>query len=217
MIDLSKIVKPLVWLPDSMRGSYPDRLRASTPSGFGDYSVAGSRKQDKWQWFRNGHFVDGHHHHAPMPLEAAKAAAQADYTARILAALDTEAIEARADLDAALAPAQPAPSDWNAVIEAAKRLLALHDGFWAGADTDKDNAHRLHVAAAFGAQAFAVCPMPDARPAAMVRALLLALIDQMHPDLDYLRAKNIAVPVNTLKRPGEDAYRAIRAQNEEPK
>jgi len=93
MTDFSKLVKPLVWLPDSMKGSYPDRLRAGMPGGVGDYSVAGSRKQDKWQWFRNGHFVYGHHHHAPMPLEAAQAAAQADYTARILAALDTDAIE----------------------------------------------------------------------------------------------------------------------------
>ena len=80
-------VKSLVWKPDAMKGSYPDRLRAVMPCGSGDYSVAGSRKQDKWQWFRNGYFVEGHQLHAPMPLETAKAAAQADYEARIRAAI----------------------------------------------------------------------------------------------------------------------------------
>ncbi len=80
-------VKPLVWRPDTMKGSYPDRMKAIMPCGSGDYSVAGSRAQGKWQWFRNGYFVDGHQLHAPMSLDAAKVAAQADYEARILSAL----------------------------------------------------------------------------------------------------------------------------------
>ena len=100
---------------------------------------------------------------------------------------DTEYV--RADLaEAQLAEALAVPS----ITEAAQAMLDLHDGFMSGADVDKKAADRLHLAAAFGAQAFAVCPIPEARPGAMLRALLVALIDPMHPDLDYLRAKNVA-------------------------
>lgn len=88
-------VKPLVWQPDTTKGSYPDRMKAIMPCGSGDYSVAGSRKQDKWQWFRNGYFVDGHQLHTPMPLDAAKAAAQADYDARILSAIHVNEAQKR--------------------------------------------------------------------------------------------------------------------------
>jgi hypothetical protein len=78
---------------------------------------------------------------------------------------------------------------------AGRDMLALHDGFLSGADVDRPAANRLHLAASFGAQAFAVCPIPDARPAAMIRAIALALIDPMHSDLDYLRRVNMARPV----------------------
>ena len=95
-------VKSLVWKPDAMKGSYPDRLRAVMPCGSGDYSVAGSKKQDEWQWFRNGYFVDGHQLHDPIPLEAAKAAAQSDYTARILDALTPTSVDASQPADPAV-------------------------------------------------------------------------------------------------------------------
>jgi hypothetical protein len=80
-------MQPLVWEKDSLKGSYPTRFLAKMPCKSGDYSVAGSERKNLWQWFRNGYFVDGQRLHEPMPLRAAKAAAQADYEARILAAL----------------------------------------------------------------------------------------------------------------------------------
>lgn len=81
-------IKPLVWHRDNLKGSYPARFRAEMPCKSGDYTLAGSERENLWQWFRNGYFVDRHQLHKPMPLEAAKAAAQADYEARILAALE---------------------------------------------------------------------------------------------------------------------------------
>jgi hypothetical protein len=78
------------------------------------------------------------------------------------------------------------------LIEAGRAMLDLHDDFLAGKDVDTKEADHLFLAASFGAQAFAVCPIPEARPSAMLRAFLTALIDPMHPDLDYLRAKNVA-------------------------
>jgi len=80
-------VKPLEWVKDTMPNAAPQRYRAATHDGTGDYSVSGSKNSDAWQWFRNGYFVDGHQHHKPMPLDAAKAAAQADYDARIRSAI----------------------------------------------------------------------------------------------------------------------------------
>lgn len=81
-------VRALVWHKDTLSGSYPQRYKADMPCGSGDYSLAGSERENLWQWYRNGYFVNGHQMHKPMPLEAAKAAAQSDYEARILAALD---------------------------------------------------------------------------------------------------------------------------------
>ncbi len=92
-------------------------------------------------------------------------------------------------------PAVTVPQGVDALQAAGRHMLALHDGFLSGADVDIAAAKRLHLAASFGAQAFAVCPIPDARPAAMMRAIALALIDPMHPNLDYLRMVNMARPV----------------------
>jgi hypothetical protein len=92
-------------------------------------------------------------------------------------------------------PAVTAPDAPDALQAAGRHMLALHDDFLRGGDVDIAAANRLHLAASFGAQAFAVCPIPDARPAAMMRAIALALIDPMHPDLDYLRRVNMARPV----------------------
>ena len=85
--DLPPKVKPLVWQRDSLPNSAPQRYRAEVPGGMGDYSVTGSERKNEWQWFRNGYFADGHQHHKAMTIEAAQAAAQADYETRILAAL----------------------------------------------------------------------------------------------------------------------------------
>ena len=84
---------------------------------------------------------------------------------------------------------KPAPA--VTVQEAARVMLAVHDGFMAGEPYEKTEADRLFLAASFGAQAFAVCPQSEARPSAMLRALLLALIEPTDPQLDYLRAKNV--------------------------
>lgn len=78
------------------------------------------------------------------------------------------------------------------IRDAAQMLLALHDGFLAGRDVDMADAKTVGIASAFAAQAYAVCPHRDAAPSAMTRAFLMALIDPMHPDLDYLRAQNVA-------------------------
>ena len=85
-------------------------------------------------------------------------------------------------------------------IAAARHLLAINDDFMAGKDVDADAAKRLGLASAFGAQAFTVCPQLNARPSAMLRALLLAIIDPTHPDLDYLRAINKVRAVPSLPK-----------------
>lgn len=88
------------------------------------------------------------------------------------------------------------------IRDAAQMMLELHDGFLDGRDVDMADAKTLGLASAFAAQAYAICPMRDAAPSAMTRAFLLAVIDPMHPDLDYLRAQNVARLVS-------DAIRAI--------
>ena len=81
-------VKKLEWKDETAKYSYPHRYRAETPCGSGDYSVAGSKSKDEWQWFRNGNFVAGHYGHKPMPLEEAMQCAQNDYERRILAGVE---------------------------------------------------------------------------------------------------------------------------------
>ncbi len=81
------MIKPLVWRLDSGRHGYPMRYRAKTHCGTGDYTIAGSEARNEWQWFRDGCFAKGHYGHKPMPIDAAKAAAQSDYESRIRAAL----------------------------------------------------------------------------------------------------------------------------------
>ena len=51
-------------------------------------------------------------------------------------------------------------------------------------------AHRLVVAAIFGAAAYEKSTDGDAAPIAMMRAILLAMKDPMSTDLDYLRARH---------------------------
>ena len=80
-------VKPLVWSDECRKNSFPDRWQAEMPCGAGDYTVAGSTRKNEWRWYRNGHYVVGFYDQEPTTIEAAKAAAQADYTRRILDAL----------------------------------------------------------------------------------------------------------------------------------
>jgi hypothetical protein len=130
-------VNALVWEKDSLKGSYPTRFRANMPCKSGDYSVAGSERANLWQWFRNGYFVDGHQTYEPMTLNAAKAAAQADYKARILAAIDTQT-EPR---DAAVAR----------LVEAASEQLAYMD--MCGDKGDLERNLRAAIAAVKGGEA----------------------------------------------------------------
>lgn len=76
------------------------------------------------------------------------------------------------------------------IDDAAAALLAVHDDFLAGRDVDRALADKLHRATIFGAAAYDACPMADAATAVMVRAFLIALIDPMNPQLDYLRAQS---------------------------
>ena len=80
-------VKPLVWSDECRKNSFPDRWQAEMPCGAGDYTVAGSTRKNEWRWYRNGRYVVGFYDQEPTTIEAAKAAAQADYTRRILDAL----------------------------------------------------------------------------------------------------------------------------------
>ena len=80
-------VKPLVWSDECRKNSFPDRWQAEMPCGAGDYTVAGSTRKNEWRWYRNGRDVVGFYDQEPTTIEAAKAAAQADYTRRILDAL----------------------------------------------------------------------------------------------------------------------------------
>ena len=80
-------VKPLVWGDECRKNSSPDRWYAEMPCGSGDYTVAGSTRKNEWRWYRNGRYVVGFYDKEPTTIEAAKAAAQADYTRRILDAL----------------------------------------------------------------------------------------------------------------------------------
>ena len=54
--------------------------------------------------------------------------------------------------------------------------------------TKGQQANRLIVASLFGAAAYDKAIDGDAAPFAMLQALLLAMKDPAHPDLDYLRA-----------------------------
>lgn len=80
-----------------------------------------------------------------------------------------------------------------AVVEDAGRdLLDIHDRFLSGKTVDDQAQRRIFMAECFGAAAYERCQFADAAPAAMARALFLALMDPTHPDLDYLRGNATA-------------------------
>jgi hypothetical protein len=73
---------------------------------------------------------------------------------------------------------------------AVKELLDSYDAFLAAMEMDDADMNRFHAvcdAINFGAAAYEAGEGHQAAHA-MGRAFLLALIDQSHPDLDYLRA-----------------------------
>lgn len=69
--------------------------------------------------------------------------------------------------------------------------LAAHDAFMAGeplTGQQRELARSFAQAACYGAAALAASQGLDHGPTAMARAFVQALIDPLHPDLDYLRA-----------------------------
>ena len=109
-------VKPLEWVKHPSR----DIWRCYTM--LGAYKVFGVGAQPSWDFDA----IDGQKSEVAASVEAAKAAAQADYERRILAALE------------------PAPdhSDWNAAIEAAALTAfdcVFYDSAGSGFDEDKFN------------------------------------------------------------------------------
>lgn len=74
-------------------------------------------------------------------------------------------------------------------IEAAARLMLSNEtAFMSGLPFDADLQILVARAAVFGAAAYEAAPCDDSGTYAMVRSILTALIDPLHPDLDYLRA-----------------------------
>jgi hypothetical protein len=81
MSDLAKLVKPLVWVENPDNGE--QGWLGGSDAGIGPVYHA---TDDAWSCHR------GMFWHDASSIEAAKAAAQADYTARIIAALDLEVL-----------------------------------------------------------------------------------------------------------------------------
>ena len=104
---------------------------------------------------------------------------------------DTEYV--RADLHAeaieAIRTPSPTPTTPVTVQEAARVLLNVLHG-WDDGTGNRDEWLKLMLAAAFGAQAFTVTPLHDAKVLAMLRAFLTAAVDDSDPDLDWLRGCN---------------------------
>lgn len=84
-----------------------------------------------------------------------------------------------------------ATKEATSVQDAAQRLLSAYDASMSGEGATPDqrtDAAAVRLCAAYGAAAFMAAPDQDHGAHAMARAFLLALIDPLHPDLDYLRA-----------------------------
>lgn len=134
------------------------------------------------------------------PEQMREAAARlADIAAKTLAknapmiSRDTGVNQMFSDLASAIRsiPIAPHPAtDWTTC--AADMLRVWDTWFGGSANGDHAAADRLAIASAFAAQAFEHAASSgitaDGAPTALLRAFLLAMIDQLHPDLDYLRA-----------------------------
>lgn len=70
-------------------------------------------------------------------------------------------------------------------------MLDVYDRFMAGGsitDSDRKQVDHIASAAAFGAAAYEAGMDADQGTHAMMRSIMLAMVDPTHPDLDYLRA-----------------------------
>lgn len=76
------------------------------------------------------------------------------------------------------------------ITMAARQMLTNHDAFMGGDPCDEAMERRLDLAACFGSEALAHGMCEGSGTNAMIRAILIALIDPMDPQLDYLRACN---------------------------
>lgn len=80
--------------------------------------------------------------------------------------------------------------------QSAKGALKALDGFMSGAEVtaeQKDLESKVTIAGSFAAAAYDHhLPKGGGEYHALTRAFLLALIDPLHPDLDYLRSDPMA-------------------------
>lgn len=83
-------------------------------------------------------------------------------------------------------------------------MLDLYDRFMTGAGITKAERKQVnHIAraASFGATAYQMRMDDDRGTHVMMRSILVALMDWMHPDLDYLRADPEAAALARLDQP----------------
>jgi len=84
-----------------------------------------------------------------------------------------------------------------------QQLLETYDKFMAAepiTDAEKQVSDAVAVAACFGVSAYEAGMNAHHGTHAMLRSFLLALIDPLHPDLDYLRADPASGAVERAKR-----------------
>lgn len=83
------------------------------------------------------------------------------------------------------------------------QLLAAHERFMSGQPislSEKTAADSVALAACFAATALNRAMTVESGIAALTRAFLLALVDPLHPDLDYLRADPASGAVERANR-----------------
>lgn len=81
----------------------------------------------------------------------------------------------------------PAATDPDPITVAARLMLDNEDAFMGCRPCDGALQKRVARAAVFGAAAYEAASCMDNGTYAMMRSILTALIDPLHPDLDYLR------------------------------
>lgn len=92
---------------------------------------------------------------------------------------------------------------------AAADMLAVWNEWLSGRGGDQEKADRLSLAACFAANAYEVHPFADGAPNALMQAFLQAMVDPLHPDLDYLRAVPESGAIEREKRDAELAAQQI--------
>lgn len=84
-----------------------------------------------------------------------------------------------------------------------QQLLEVYDNFMAAepiTDAEKEIVDVVVVASSFGAEAYKAGMDAHQGAHAMLRSVLLALIDPLHPDLDYLRTDPASGAVERAKQ-----------------